>query len=298
VALPACEPASALWTNFAELLRVELSAGRAPCCQGPGQDASPFLLQVTLSVATCAPTTDRVSVVVDDPGSGRASRRDVGLADVAADARPRALALAAAEMVGEIRQPAIAAAEVEIKSPITPTQPMSAARWTKGTGVEGEVRLFPLRRTSLFGGRLSLAAMRPRWQMRVFVGGAAGREAYDVGRVTLRSADAGIVAGPRFTAGRTVLEVGLCAELGWVWIAGETAQTGIRSGAGSGPAAALRARFGFERPISARVRARLGMEAGMAVVGVNTTVDGTAAAGTSGLSLLFLAGFDMGSQDN
>jgi hypothetical protein len=98
--------------------------------------------------------------------------------------------------------------------------------------------------------------------------------------------------------GRTVLDLGLCVELGWVWIAGESDQTGIRTGAGSGPAAALRARAGLERPLSAWLRARLGVEAGTAVAGVNTTVEGATAAGTSGLSLLFLAGFDVGSQHN
>src|SRR6476469_7258428 len=97
---PACAVAPVSPDDFIDALRVEL-AGRQPhcCVVGPGGDAATDAVKVTLSIEPCDPATQQVAVTVDVAAPPRTIQRQVSLADLPPEARPRALALAVAELI-------------------------------------------------------------------------------------------------------------------------------------------------------------------------------------------------------
>src|SRR6476661_5266980 len=97
---PACETGPVSVDDFVDALRVEL-AGRQPhcCVVGPGGDAAADAIRVSLSIQPCEEATQQVGVAVEVTASARTITRDVSLADLPPEARPRALALAVAELI-------------------------------------------------------------------------------------------------------------------------------------------------------------------------------------------------------
>src|SRR5258706_10881939 len=138
VATPACPIAPLSVPAFVDLLRVEL-AGRA---RAPGATL------VTLAIEPCDAATARVRVGVTIDASP-AGERDVGLEDIAVDARPRALALAVAELVRA--QPASAPPLPPPAAP--PPPPPVLPRPTVGFSADALFELLPDRGTRLWGGR-------------------------------------------------------------------------------------------------------------------------------------------------
>jgi hypothetical protein len=274
VIAPDCATPPVSVAAFQESLRVELAEVSQP-------------LEVRLAVEPCHPATERIIVSVVDDASGRTIRRDVGLEDVAPDARPRALALAVAELVRSMRPPPPPADPVIRAEPRPPVP--GPARLLIGAA-EGELRSYPDRRTVMFGGRVSLAWARGSWQLAGYLDGGRGESRYAVGTVVVRSLNLGAVIGPRIPAGPAVVTLGLCGELGWTWIAGESQRPTVETGAGSGLTAAIRAQVGVEAPAARWLRLKAAVEGGMTALSVDGYVDGAVAAGTAGPSIVVTLG--------
>ena len=56
-------------------------------------------IKVTLSIEPCDPATEQIGITVDVTDPPRTVERQVSLADLPPEARPRALALAVAELI-------------------------------------------------------------------------------------------------------------------------------------------------------------------------------------------------------
>ena len=183
---PSCPITPLSVPAFVDSLRVEL-AGRA---------RQPGTTLVTLSIEPCDAATARVHVAVTSDARATADGRDVALEDIAPDARPRALALAVAELVR--------GAEAALPPPpvVTPpaVSPPPTPPHTSSTSVAADAlfELFPGRDTALWGGRVSLSLDRPRWSFAFFGEAAVGEHDYDVGEVALRTLGGGASVGPRF----------------------------------------------------------------------------------------------------
>src|SRR5260221_182189 len=153
VATPACPIAPVSVPAFVDSLRVEL-AGRA---RAPGGTL------VTLAIEPCDAATARVhvEVTIDARPAGES---DVGLDDIAVEARPRALALAVAELVRA--QPN--SAPPLPSAATTPPPPTVPARPTAGFSADALFELLPNRDTRLWGGRLTASIDDARWSRRPF----------------------------------------------------------------------------------------------------------------------------------
>ena len=104
---PARRPPSPI-EAFLGSLEVELAGHVPPCCvlapPPAANDAGTSGLLVALSLDSCDAGASAVDVRVHDGGRGTTAERRVGLGDIPAEARPRALALATAELVHSLAQ--------------------------------------------------------------------------------------------------------------------------------------------------------------------------------------------------
>ena len=154
---PQCEAAPLSVDAFVDSLRVEL-AGRQPhcCVVGPGGDAAADAVKVTLSIDPCDPATDHVAVAVDLTDPPRSVERQVSLADLPPEARPRALALAVAELLRSAGMSASAdAATAPPPADQAPPAP-PPQRFNLTGGVVGTMQRHFARDTTLWGLRLGV----------------------------------------------------------------------------------------------------------------------------------------------
>ena len=297
---PLCGNGTFWLTPFLDSLRVELAGRGLACCKimEAGRTTSPkSVLTVKLELVPCAADADRVRVSVSEPARAAMAEREVSLADVAEAARPRALALAAAEMLRSLGQ---SAPVVNPKAPpvadnalTAPPSPASDARnpSTLSLHFEGEARGVPTRDTLVWGGRAGLDASWRLLHVRLDVGGGfANARVDDSGNVLLRTVSAGLCIGPRFTARPMIFDVGLRAELGWVWVRGESNAAFVRKGAGSDLTAVVGLRSSVEAPSTFGVRPRVSLEGGPVLRGVKAEAHGVTVAGITGYYLLGAVG--------
>jgi hypothetical protein len=275
VAAPSCPISPLSVPAFVEALRVELAA-RAP---------RPGATLVTLAIEPCDTATTRVHVALTSEGVGPVADREVGLEDIALEARPRALALVVAELVRGAPSPSAPAPPPPV--PAAPQQPPPDAAATTTLAAEALLNLFPNRDTALWGGRLSVSRDRPRWSLGVFGEGALGGHDYDDGRVAVQCFGVGLLAGPRWVSGRVTLAPGLVGAVGWTRIQGHADAPDVAARAGSGLTVALRARLAASVVFVRVASVRAFVEAGWMARGYDATVDGTRAAGASGATLAF-----------
>ena len=280
VATPTCPIAPLSVPAFIDSLRVEL-ADRA---------RAPQSLVVTLAIEPCDPATTRVRVSVVGDSTGADASRDIGLEDIAVEARPRALALAVAELV-RTRQPPVAPPPVVVVAP----SPSAASRTALAAAGDAIVSSFPSRATTLWGARLTLLVDHARWRLGVLGEAAAGGRDYDVGRVALQSFGVGLVAGPRWTTGRLTLCPGLAGALAWARIEGTAGASDVVAGSGSALTAAVRAHVDASARVGRQLSLRALVEAGTMVRAFSATVDAAPAAGVSGISILVGLGLGLGS---
>jgi hypothetical protein len=281
VASPACPIAPLAIPQFVDALRVELT----------GQDTGHGATLVTLAIEPCDPSTTRVLVSVSDVNSQRGSAREIDLGDVAPTARPRALALAVAELVRTTQPPAPEPPPPAPQPPAGPP-PVEVSPITRVVAGDALYAAFPARHTALWGGRLSLSAERGHLHAGAFADFLSGDHGYDLGSVTLQSIGAGLFAGPRWAAGRFSVSPGLLGSVAWAHIEGRAGAPDVTARSGDGVAVALRARvlvsWGFGRAMTARAL----VEAGWMPKGFDALVDGARAAGLSGASIV--AGLGLG----
>ena len=271
---PTCPIAPVSVPSFVDALRVELA----------GHPSGPGTTLVTLAVEPCDTATTRVRVAVTSDTSASAWARDVGLEDITLEARPRALALAVAEIVRGVETtfapppPPVAAA---------PPPPANEGPWFVARGaLDALVELFPSRDTTLWGGRLSASLERPHLALALFGEAAAGAHGYASGDVALQTFGGGVVVGPRWVSRRLTVSPALVGALGWARIQGHARQPDVATGAGADLTVALRARLEVSAVVVRFVSVRAFVEGGWMVRGLDATVDGARAAGVSGATLL------------
>jgi hypothetical protein len=276
---PVCPIAPLSVPAFVDSLRVEL-ASRAP---------APGTTLVTLAVEPCDTATARVRVDVASDVGPTAAEREVGLEDIPLEARPRALALAVAELLRGGEPP-----EAAPPPPAPAPPPPAPAASTRGVGFAADAlaALYPARDTALWGGRLALSLELDRLHLAIFGEGAAGRHGYDVGDVDVESFGGGVILGLPRALGRVFLTPGLVGGLAWTRVAGRAGMPDVTPGSGSGLTAALRARLAVSTIFVRVVSVRAFVEAGWVVRGFDATVDGARAAGVSGATIV--AGVGLG----
>jgi hypothetical protein len=280
VAGPACPIAPLSVPAFLDSLRVELAGSARP----PGSTV------VTLAVEPCDAATARVRVRITNDAGGAAAERDVGLEDVALEARPRALALAVAELV---RGPQGASPPLTPRAAVSATaSPEAPPPLRTGGAADAVWEHFPGRGATLWGARLSLSLDRRRGGLALFGEAASGGHGYELGEVELRSIGGGLVAGSRFSWGRLTLAPAVVGALAWARIEGHAGEPGVVASAGSSLTAALRARVAVSSVVMRVVSVRAFVEAGWMLRGLDATVAGARAAGLAGAT--FVVGVGVG----
>jgi hypothetical protein len=280
VAAPACPISPVAVPAFVDSLRVELA----------GHARVPGTRLVTLAIEPCDTATTRVHVAVTGDAGETVAEREVGLEDIALEARPRALALAVAELVRGPQLPPPPAPAPAVAAP-PPAAP--APTFRAGVAADALVAFFPSRETTLWGGRLSATLDHPRLGLAVFAEAAAGEQSYDVGTVAVQSFGGGVTIGPRWRAGRVALEPALVGALGWARVQGHADAPDVTAGTGSGLTAAVRARAALSTIFVRVVRVRAFVEGGWMLRGFDATVDGATAAGASGATLVLGVGLGL-----
>jgi hypothetical protein len=283
--------AAPLYPAFLDDLRVELAAGPLRCCAAAPAAAA----AVVATVEACDAASADVMVV--DAGAsagtpGRGARRHIALGDVPADARPRALALAVAELV---RAAAGAPPAVPAPDAVAVDRPAAAGggRPRATATVDGTLRFYPAHPTTLAGGRLALALGGERWQARLDGGAEAGRASVDGGRIVTRAAGVGVAAGPRFRRGAVTLDLGAGGEVAWARIAGEATAGGVAADARSALVASAGVQLRAEAPAGRALRLQARLQLGETLRGLIGAADGRPTAGISGPFVLLGLGLGL-----
>jgi len=300
VSPPLCRVDTFRLAPFLDCLRVELAGRGLDCCTvaEPGVPAPTMdSLHVRIEIDPCTADADRLQVSAHEAAGSRQAERQVSLADVPESARPRALALAVAELIRSLGQAPPDKAPEAIPVPASASVTSSASLPSADTRrthlsmhVESEVRGLPTRDTILWGGRARLTAHRRLFHADVDLGGNYARAQAQLGDVFVRSASVGFGFGPRFANRTAVLDLGLRAELGWAWIRGETALADVRPSAGSGLISSVGIRASLELPAPMKVCPQLSLETGAVVRGVKGEMNGEPVAGMTGYYLLAALG--------
>jgi hypothetical protein len=299
VSPPQCKATSFELAPFLDSLRVELAGRGFFCCTvaPPGNETpAASMLEVRLEIVPCTADADRLHASARAPVDSRAVERVISLADVARTARPRALALAVAELVRWLEQGAedttteavvvqATAAPSSTAEPQSPARPLALA-----LGVEAEARGLPTRDTMMWGGRARLVAHRRWLRVDLDLGASYARVPGELGVVSLRCASAGLGLGPRFATRTVIAHLGLRAELGRVWIRGKPALADVRAGSGSDLIANVGLRLSLEAPAQGKLRPSLTLESGGILRGVKANVDGQPVAGMTGYYVLVALG--------
>lgn len=306
--VPACASAPFSVEAFLGSLEVEL-AGHVPACclldrapLSPGGDpGKPDLgLRVTLAIDPCEAGATAVDVRVHDPARTGELERRVGLGDIPIDARPRALALAVAELVHSAT--ASPPAPPAMTAPAPPGAPVEGAGASSATPrprvpwiyVSGilELETHPGNNLSLWGVRPSVALARGHWQAALDVDAMAGDPSVALGDVSTRLLAGTLAAGPRLSLGHVIVDLAACGRFGWAWMTGHTSNASAVGSSGSAPFASAGGRLGIFLPTAAKVsHLRALVEAGAMVHGIDATVNGTTAVGLTGGYALFGLGF-------
>jgi len=288
---PECAEAPVSVDDFVDALRVEL-AGRQPhcCVVGPGGEPATDALKVTLVIEPCEAATQHVDVQVDVTATQRMITRQVSLADLPPEARPRALALAVAELIrsaGEPPQPEAL--------PPTPVPPPAPERHLLLAGnVAGEIRSHFSLHTALWGLRVGVMLSGSRWQVSLDAGAATSRNEVSLGDLRILLASATLFAGPRFVLGPVIASVGPAGTLGWARIEGRSGMPGVIVGDGSGLVSTFGLRAAAEGPASSAIRLLAYLEGGITALSLEADVNNQPGAGVSGPYFIIALGARLG----
>lgn len=283
VRIPDCPSAPLSLDAFLASLEVELAGRDPPCCSlaNPStgdRDEVGIPLRVTLSIEPCDTGTELVEIRVRDSVHAAAADRQIALRDIPVDARPRALALAVAELVHAVSQPQPPPA---VPPPVPPSsRPDRSLVWSGSF----EVRTHPNRNLTLWGFRPALEVVRRRWQAAIALEVAHGDPSVSLGDVGTSLLAATLELGPRFHLGDFGLDVGVCGSLGWVWMSGHTDNPDdVVPGAGSALATSAGARLGLDSPaLVGGVQVHAVVEGGVMLRGVDATANDSPAASLTG----------------
>jgi hypothetical protein len=296
VVVPDCPAPPLSIDAFLETLRAELAGdGRACCTRLTAPPAAEPQDPIGLAVDPCGPEPDVVRVRARDRRTGAALERQVALGDVSPEARPRALALAVAELVR-----AAAAPPAPPPSPPPPAARAAAIPapprdgWSPLFGIAA--RTLPTGDLTLLGFHAGLELARGRAQAVVEAHVESANPPVPLGSVDTTFAGGSLELGARFRPGKIVLDAGAVGTLGVARMNGVSRAPGAVTASGSGLAASggARAAIDFWSIPKARARVRLVLEAGAVVRGFEATVNGRHAAGLTGPYLMAGLGVAMG----
>lgn len=247
-ATPGFDPAP-----WRDLLRTELESDGVEEVRFEGASEGAMAL-IQLDFPRCATDASAVVLEIDDALTNKSVRREVDLGDVPASGRPRALALAAAELLraswAELALPPpratpAPAAPAPVRLAVTqrlrdalrasepPAPRVTLRRWDVNASFV--LQTFPAANVALLGGRVALSYLpSPQWPLRVRLDLAAqSGTAFDpLGEIDLGMVTAAL--GATLTAGgeRVALELGPRVEAGWSWVTGRPTVAGVRGGQG------------------------------------------------------------------
>ncbi|HVW30501.1 MAG TPA: hypothetical protein VHC69_34325 [Polyangiaceae bacterium] len=262
--LPACAAGPFDGEKLLSLLRVELGAVGVSDVRerGPGHVTPPLppdmLAAVELSAPACEKSTE-VTIQVVDRATAKVVERTMAIADVAFDERPRALAIAIAELLqaswSELQlagsppaalqlPPEIRASIVQrlaappmppaaVAAPVAPPVAVAPAPAAAGprhgfVSAAALARAFPSRDTALLGGALSVSLpIGDLFAVQAGADAGYGDSHVETGTVgiTALTGSAGIAAVAGAT---TTLEIGPVVHAGYVWANGVASTTQVR----------------------------------------------------------------------
>lgn len=294
VVLPDCATSPVAADAFLGSLRVELAGDARACCTrllapAPIAPAPAGVTgAMTLDIEPCGETANLVRVRVRDGRGGVAVDRRVALGDVSPEARPRALALAVAELVraAATSPPPLPPAAVTAAPP-PPANLQPRDGWLPILGFS--VRTHVSGNITLRGFHAGLELAESGWQAAVEGYVESANPPVTLGTVDTTFVGGALEAGRRFhPAGKTVVDLGVIGGLGVVHMDGVSTAAGsvTASGAGLEVAAGGRAAFDFWQIPHDRARLRLIVEGGEVIHGVEATVNGHDAAGLTGAYLM------------
>jgi hypothetical protein len=303
VSAPKCGQESFSIIAFLDSLRVELAATGLHCCTLAEANAATDgqALHVRIDeLAACGEQPERLWLEVRQPNSHKSVGRELSLVDVAVAARPRALALAVAELIRspteevheETPRPALSAPQ-RPQSKMKPTEPVQAPSFGYAVQMEGELRAYPSRDTTLWGGRARLSALSTAMHTDVDLGVSLSQVHTDLGELRMRSTSIGFGLGPRLASKAVALDIGPRAELGWAWLSGATSLANVGTNSGSGPLAAVGFRAALATRVHPRIQPMVALEAGGVLRGLNATVDNRTRAGINGVYFLAALGVNV-----
>ncbi len=155
-----------------------------------------------------------------------------------------------------------------------------------------EVESHPGNNMALLGAAGSAALARGRWMAAFDLQWLVADPLVTLGDVRTQVVAGALTAGPRFSLGRSIFDLGATARFGGAWMSGHTASAGAVTGSGSAPVASAGARLGIFLPTQARIsHVRVMVEGGAMLRGLEATVNGATAASLSGGYLLIGLGF-------
>jgi len=275
--LPSCARAGIAAESFARMLRAELAADGVEQIElaTPGEAAATALARVSIESPACEAHPEQFLLGVDDAATRKSVRRAVDLSDVALAGRPRALALATAELLRaswlELALPTAPEPLAPVPAPVqnavrlrlapaavAPRPPEVPARWSPGVEGALETRVFPLTATGLGGFRLAVFVLSPtlgeglRLRLRADGGASFGGASTALGDADVMVATGGlaltVVRGSPlgFELGARV-DVGAARGAGRLVAGRSPAGTSVGEGVGAlailGATGAVRARF-------------------------------------------------------
>ena len=285
---PSCKAKDFPMGPFLDALRVELTGQGLVCCTLADPDTPSVVgqvLRVRLDLAPCSPHAATMIVDVADQQISRTVEREVSLADMAPTARPRALALAVAELIRPLRQPPLPSPSSTVAQTLpVPSAPLTASviPSRKSLHVEGQVRTLPTRNTILWGGRMRLTLPWHALYVGLDLGADRALGDSDLGKVILESVSVGLGMGPRLTNRSVVLDLGPRLEIGQAWIHGETRAPDVITGSGGNMILLLGLRASLELPAGSRLRPGVALEAGGVLRGTRGESDGRTVVGITG----------------
>ncbi|MFO0681240.1 MAG: hypothetical protein U0234_04275 [Sandaracinus sp.] len=310
--VPACDGADALpWSaDFVELLRLELALdGVDDLVAVTADDTAPgeHVARIEIVAPDCG-ADQRLEVRIDDVLTHKRVTRALEVADIEAELRPRALALFVVELLRA------SWAELVLPTGPRPTVPVPRAilaavraRETESAPasdappppVAGEasalVLAFPSASTALVGGSLGivLALGEAPLVLRVDGGAAAGESLDRLGRVELGVAGGGVGLALAGRFGPLAVDVGPRLGVGVGWARGAPSRVGASASAGESAVVTLGLAVALRLRLFEGLGARLAIEAGVPVLGLEATVDGVAVAGVHGAMVGVQAGLTL-----
>ncbi len=305
ISVPACSTTPFSVEAFLGSLQVELAGHVPPCCllaqAAPPPDDDPHAsgVRVTLSIDPCDESAASVAIRVRDPARAASLERRVGLGDIPIEARPRALALAVAELVHSAAVPPPPAAPPAATAPPPnlvraggagePARPRVS--WIFLTGAIA-LETHPGNNMTLWGVRPSVMVARGHWQAALDVDAMSGDPSVALGDVSTDLLAGTLAAGPRFSLGHLIVDLSACGRFGGIRIAGHTDNPSAIASSGSAPFASAAGRLGLFLPTASAVsHLRALVEVGGMIHGLDATVNGTTVAGVTGGYVLFGLGF-------